>query len=221
MSTEVTSAETRRYRKRLRAEQEHRTRQAITEAAVKLHGTVGPARTTVSAVADEAGVQRATVYRHFPDEASLFQACSSHYASQHPPPDPSAWTEIRDPGERLRHALTDLYGWWEETEDMMSLVLRDEPLVESMSAPVDAGRAYLGSVRETLLRGRPQRGRRRERVSAAIGHALAFSTWQSLVREEGLRNPEAVELMAGLVETAGGASSREPRTRRAARARAR
>src|SRR3954453_8438857 len=128
MSTEVTSAETRRYRKRLRAEQDHRTREAIPGAAVKLHGTVGPARTTVSAVADEAGVQRAPVYRHFPDEASLFQACSRHYAPLHPPPDPSGWAEIRDPGERLRRALTDLYGWWEETEGMMSLVLRDAPL---------------------------------------------------------------------------------------------
>src|SRR5204863_491517 len=95
MSTEVTY-ETRRYRKRLRAEQEHRTRQAITEAAMRLHGTVGPARTTVSAVADEAGVQRATVYRHFPDEATLFEACSSHYASLHPPLAPGQPPYVRE-----------------------------------------------------------------------------------------------------------------------------
>jgi AcrR family transcriptional regulator len=202
MSTEVMSPETRRYRKRLRAEQERRTRQAITEAAVKLHGTVGPARTTVSGIADEAGVQRATVYRHFPDEASLFQACSSHYASMHPPPDPSRWAEIRDPGRRLRRALSDLYLWWEETEDMMSLVLRDAPLVEGMSAPVEAGRAYLDEVRRTLLRGRPERGKARRRASAAIGHAIAFPTWRSLAREQGVGNAEAVDLMAGMVDRA-------------------
>jgi AcrR family transcriptional regulator len=202
MSAEVTSPETRRYRKRLRAEQERRTRQAITEAAMRLHGTVGPARTTVSGIAEEAGVQRATVYRHFPDEASLFQACSSHYASLHPPPDPSAWTEIHDPGERLRRALADLYRWWEETEDMMSLVLRDAPLVEGLSAPVEAGRAYLEEVRLILLRGRSERGKSRRRASAAIAHAIAFSTWQSLVRAEGLTNAEAVDLMAGMVERA-------------------
>jgi len=207
MSTEVTSPETRRYRKRLRAEQELRTRQAITDAAVRLHGTVGPARTTVSAVADEAGVQRATVYRHFPDEASLFQACSSHYASMHPPPDPSRWAEVRDPGQRLRRALSDLYRWWEETEDMMSLVLRDAPLVEGMSAPIEAGRAYLDGVRRTLLRGRPERGKARRRVSAAIGHAVAFATWRSLVREQGVTNAEAVELMAGMVERVSGGKS--------------
>jgi AcrR family transcriptional regulator len=202
MSAEVTSPETRRYRKRLRAEQERRTRQAITEAAMRLHGKVGPARTTVSGIAEEAGVQRATVYRHFPDEASLFQACSSHYASLHPPPDPSAWTEIHDPGERLRRALADLYRWWEETEDMMSLVLRDAPLVEGLSAPVEAGRAYLEEVRLILLRGRSERGKSRRRASAAIAHAIAFSTWQSLVRAEGLTNAEAVDLMAGMVERA-------------------
>src|SRR5215204_3770546 len=192
MSTEVTSPETRRYRKRLRAEQELRTRQAITDAAVRLHGTVGPARTTVSAVADE---------------ASLFQACSSHYASMHPPPDPSRWAEVRDPGQRLRRALSDLYRWWEETEDMMSLVLRDAPLVEGMSAPIEAGRAYLDGVRRTLLRGRPERGKARRRVSAAIGHAVAFATWRSLVREQGVTNAEAVELMAGMVERVSGGKS--------------
>ncbi|TMK72271.1 MAG: TetR/AcrR family transcriptional regulator [Actinobacteria bacterium] len=199
MSTEVTY-ETRRYRKRLRAEQEHRTRQAITEAAMRLHGTVGPARTTVSAVADEAGVQRATVYRHFPDEATLFEACSSHYASLHPPPDLSVWAEIRDPGARLRRALSDLYGWWEETEDMMSRVFRDAPLVESMAGPVAAGRAYLDEVRRILMRGRPERGKARKRVSAAIGHAIAFSSWQSLVRDQGLAVAAAVELMAEMVD---------------------
>jgi AcrR family transcriptional regulator len=202
MSTELSTRETRRYRKRLRAEQERRTRQAITEAAMKLHGTVGPARTTVSAVADKAGVQRATVYRHFPDEASLFEACSSHYASLHPPPDLSAWAEIRDPGERLRRGLSDLYRWWEETEDMMSLVLRDAPVVDGIAAPVEAGRAYLEGVRRTLLRGRPERGKARRRASAAIAHAIAFSTWQSLVSEQGLTISEAVDLMAGLVEAA-------------------
>src|SRR5919204_3974234 len=109
MSTEPKTAATRRYRKRLRAEHEQQTRQAITEAAVKLHGTVGPARTTVTAIAEEAGVQRATVYRHFPDEETLFAACSGHYMATHPPPDPSRWVEIADPADRLREALTDVY----------------------------------------------------------------------------------------------------------------
>ncbi len=208
MSAKATSRRTRPYRKRLRAEQEQRTRQAITEAAVRLHGTVGPARTTVSAVAEEAGVQRATVYRHFPDEASLFRACSSHYAALHPPPDLASWAAILEPGARLRRGLGDIYRWWEETEDMMSLVLRDAPLVEGMTAAVEEGRAYLEEARRVLMRGRPERGSARRRAAAAIGHALEFGTWRSLVREQGLATAEAVELMAALVERAprGGAS---------------
>ena len=202
MSTEAATAETRRYRKRLRAEQEQQTRQAITEAAVKLHGTLGPARTTVSAIAEEAGVQRATVYRHFPDEPSLFQACSGHYMAMHPPPDPARWMEIADPAERLREALADVYGWWDETEDMMSRVIRDAPLVESLSVQTRARLAFFDQMAGILMRGRGLRGKRRARVQAAIRHALALSTWQSLVRDQALTNEDAVELMAGMVERA-------------------
>jgi AcrR family transcriptional regulator len=203
MSSEATRLETRRYRKRLRAEQELETRKAITEAAVKLHGSVGPARTTVSAVANEAGVQRATVYRHFPDEESLFAACSGHYISMHPPPDPSRWEAIADPAERLREALMDVYAWWEETEDMMSRVIRDAPLVDSLAAQTQARLAFFDRIVAVLMRGRGLRGKRRARGEAAIGHALAFPTWQSLVRERGLTNEDAVEVMTGMVERAG------------------
>ena len=202
MSTEATKAETRRYRKRLRAEQELQTRQAITEAAVKLHGTVGPAHTTVSGIAEEAGVQRATVYRHFPDEESLFEACSGHYMSLHPPPDPSRWAEIADPADRLRETLLDVYRWWDETEEMMSRVIRDAPLVETLSAQTRARLAFFDQIPAILMRGGGLRGKRRARVEAAIGHALALATWQSLVRAQGLTNPDAVDLMSGMVERA-------------------
>jgi AcrR family transcriptional regulator len=202
MSTEAKTAEPRRYRKRRRAEHEQRTRQAITEAAVKLHGTVGPARTTVSAIAEEAGVQRATVYRHFPNDQALFAACSGHYMAMHPPPDPARWADVADPADRLREALTAVYRWWDETEDMMSRVIRDAPLVEDMAEQTRALVAFFDLIAETLMRGRGLRGRRRARVAAAIHHALALSTWQSLVREGGLANEEAVELMVGMVERA-------------------
>src|SRR5918997_961695 len=103
------SSEPRKYTKRRRAEQEDQTRQRITEAAVALHGSVGPARTTISAIANEAGVQRATVYRYFPDEETLLAACSGHFAAMNPSPDPAPWKDIRDPGVRLRRALSELY----------------------------------------------------------------------------------------------------------------
>jgi AcrR family transcriptional regulator len=193
----------RKYRKRRRAEQEQRTRERITEAAVKLHGTIGPARTTVSGVAREAGVQRGTVYRHFPDEASLFAACSAHYWAANPPPDPGEWSSISEPVERLRHALGELYAFYRRTEEMLEKTGRDAPLVAGMATPVAAFRAYLEAVADAIVPGRPERGRARGRVRGAVGHAISFSTWQSLVRQQGLEDAEAVALMAALVEAAG------------------
>ena len=196
------SKQTRRYRKSARAEQEGQTRERITRAAVKLHGTVGPARTTVSGVAREAGVQRATVYRHFPTEESLFEACTAHYYAAHPQPDVAGWSAIPDPDARLRFALAELYAWFAETEQMLERVSRDRGRVPAMRHAAAAFLAYFEEARATLLRGRPERGRRRERASAAIGHALAFPTWQSLVSVQGLPANEAVEMMVAMTRAA-------------------
>jgi AcrR family transcriptional regulator len=195
----------RTYRKRWRAEQERRTRERITEAAVRLHGTLGPARTTVSGVAREAGVQRATVYRHFPDEASLFAACTAHYWATNPMPDPGAWSSIADPEARLRHALGEMYAFFRRTEGMLEKTSRDAPMVEAMARPVAEFRDYLNAAAAAIIAGRPERGEARRRVKAAVGHAVAFPTWQSLVRQQALEDTEAVAVMAALVESAGGA----------------
>jgi len=197
------SNERRKYTKRRRAESEQETRLRITEAAVALHGSVGPARTTISAIADKAGVQRATVYRHFPDEKSLFAACSGHYAALNPPPDLTAWSDEEDAGTRLRRALTEMYAWYGRTEPMLENVLRDAPRVPAMAEPVSLRLAYLGMAIDALLTGRRERGHARRRVKAALTHALSFPTWQSLVRDNGLADDEAVTLMAGMVEAAG------------------
>jgi AcrR family transcriptional regulator len=205
MSGELKNATARRYRKRLRAEQERQTRERITAAAVKLHGSVGPARTTISGVAREAGVQRATVYRHFPDEASLFAACSAHYWATNPMPDPGSWSEISSPDARLRQALAEMYAFFRRNEEMLEKTSRDAPLVEAMARPAAAFGAYLVAVVEAMLAGRPERGQARRRVAAAVGHAISFPTWQSLVRRQGLDDAEAVAVMVALVQSAGGA----------------
>lgn len=202
MSVESKQAPKRRYRKRRRAELEDETRRRITEAAVELHGSVGPARTTISGVAERAGVQRATVYRHFKDEEALFGACSAHWLAKNPLPDLASWERIDDPGERLHAALGQVYDWYESGEEMVKNVTRDAPLVPAMRAPVEGMAAWLEVAVATLLRGRPERGRRRQRIEAAIGHSLSFTTWRSLVREQGLSATEAVAMMSGLIETA-------------------
>jgi AcrR family transcriptional regulator len=193
------SSEIRTYRKRQRAESEAQTRLRITESAVHLHGTVGPARTTMSAVAERAGVQRSTLYRHFPDEAALFEACSAHWVAANPRPDLVAWAAISDPDERLRAALTELYGYYERAAPMLENLLRDEHVVDVLRERFQGFHWYLDAVADTLMAGRGLRGSARRRARAAIGHAVAFSTWRSLVREQGLPQAEAVELASGFV----------------------
>jgi len=202
MSSEKTTATKRPYRKRRRAELEDETRLRITKAAVDLHGTLGPAKTTISAVAERAGVQRATVYRHFPGEEALFGACSMHWLGQHPLPDLAEWTAVADPEDRLRLALSSLYAWYESGEEMLEKTTRDASLVPAMRVPVELRRAWLAEAAATIVRGRPERGARRRRVEAAVGHAISFATWRSLVREQDLSGPDAVELMHGLVALA-------------------
>jgi AcrR family transcriptional regulator len=195
----------RRYRKNVRAQREEATRRRITEATVELHREVGPANTTISAVAERAGVQRLTVYRHFPTEAELFGACSSHWRESHPVPDPRPWSAIADPEERLRAALGALYSWYRGDEEMIAKVGRDAPGIPALAAIVSDGLpVYLGAVRELLMRGWGTRGRRRELLAAAIGHALDFETWRSLERRQRLAPDAAVELMVRAVRAAAG-----------------
>jgi AcrR family transcriptional regulator len=195
--------EKRQYRMKRRAEQEAQTRLRITESAVDLHGTLGPAHTSVSAVADRAGVRRSTVYRHFPDERALFSACSAHWAASNPPPDVGRWDSIADPDERLALALAELYAYYRRTEGMLERLLRDAPTVPIVDELLANFRALLSEGTGLLMRGRGLRGASRERTRAAVGHALAFSTWQDLTGTQGLDDTQAAELSSRLVAAAG------------------
>jgi AcrR family transcriptional regulator len=200
--------EKRKYRKRARAEHEAETRRRITESAVELHGTVGPSRTSISAVAERAGVRRSTVYRHFPDEEALFAACSSHWAAANPFPDLGAWAELPDPDARLAVALGELYAYYRRADSMLENLLRDEATVPTVRRLFRVYHDYLAAARDTLAAGRGLRGARRRATLAAIGHALSFATWRSLARDQGLDDAAAAELMGRLVTAAA-----EPRER--------
>ncbi len=187
------------YRMRKRAELEQRTRLRITESAVELHQTLGPSRTSISAVAQNAGVRRSTVYRHFPDELALFTACSSHWLAANPLPDIGRWAAIGDPDGRLRRALEEQYAYYRHTEPMMDKITRDAATMPIVARMMKGYRDYLTAARDAIMGGRPERGRARRRVQAAIGHALAFPTWRSLAREQGLDDRAAADLMCRLV----------------------
>jgi AcrR family transcriptional regulator len=192
----------RKYEQRKRAEQQDETRARIVRAAVELHGLLGPARTTVSAVAERAGVQRNTLYRHFPDDRSLVQACSALFGGENPLPDPAEWTETTDPLERARRALGELYAFWQQHEQLVGNVLRDaetDELIRETSA--ESWGVALAEIRDTIAAAWP-RGRQRKRVVAAAALAIDFRTWQSLVRHSGLSSQAAAQLMAEMIRAA-------------------
>jgi AcrR family transcriptional regulator len=192
--------ERRKYELKKRAEGLEDTRRRITEATVELHRTVGPARTQISEIARRAGVQRMTVYNHFPDETSLLGACSSHWRSLHPSPDPARWLEIDDPGERLRVGLRELYAWYRETEPMTANVLRDAAIVPALGPIVERGLGgYLDRACRILTEAASASGRQRKRVAAATRAAVDFHVWRALAP---LGDADAAELTAGMVESA-------------------
>ena len=196
--------EKRKYELKKRAERLAETRRRITEATVELHRTVGPAATQINEVARRAGVQRMTVYNHFPDEASLLAACSAHWRALHPSPDLAAWRAVEDPGVRLRRGLRELYAWYRETEPMTANVLRDAQTLPALRPIIEGGLLrYLDLARQVLTEPIKARGRRRQRVDAAASAAVDLHTWRALAP---LGDTEAAELAAGLVELAAGTS---------------
>jgi AcrR family transcriptional regulator len=189
---------TRTYTLRRRAERQAATRQRIVEAAVELHGSIGPARTTVSMVAERAGVQRHTFYAHFPDERSLMMACSGLTLERDPPPEAGPWRTIEDRLLRLAVGLDALYGWFERNADLMACVLRDgehhaltrEIIELRYGPPMAACREVLG---EGL--GREER--------AVLELALSYFTWRTLARDGGLDRNAAAASMVRAIASAG------------------
>jgi len=188
---------TRTYTLKRRAEQQAETRRRIVEAAVDLHGTVGPARTTVSMIAEKAGVQRHTFYAHFPDERSLLTACSGLSLERNPLPDAAPWRGIEDRRERLHTGLDEIYGWYQRNAALAACVLRDaeiDPLVKEISM-MRYG-PHFHAYHEVL-------GAKLNAAQRALLHlALSFGTWRTLVRESGLTQAAAVEAMVRAIDGA-------------------
>ena len=185
----------RKYELKERARRQARTRHRIVEAAVELHTSLGPARTTISGIAERAGVERHTVYAHFPDELTLFRACSDHWTGRHPLPDIAPLAEIESPARRLRRALAEMYAWYESVEADLALFVRDASVVPPEIT--GARLSHLVTMADAVSLGWP----RRKSVRAAIGHALEFETWRSLVRRQGLSRTQAVDAMTRLVSS--------------------
>jgi len=184
----------RKYTLRKRAEKQEETRARIVEAAIHLHEQVGPASTTISAIAERAGVERLTVYRHFPDDVAIFAACSSTYMERNPLPGIELWQDHADPVERTQVALTATYRYYRSTSRMWARVIADQDSVPALAPVMREVQAALTERRDDLVRAWNPTPTKILAFESVLGHALQFSTWQSM-QEPGLDD----ESMAGLV----------------------
>jgi AcrR family transcriptional regulator len=194
---------TRTYTLKRRAEQQTETRQRIVDATVDLHSSVGPANTTISMIAERAGVQRHTVYAHFPDERSLFMACSGEVYERDPMPDARPWRAIGNSGERLRTGLTAIYGWYQRNAAVAGCVLRDAEY-HALTREISALR--MGPFAETYREVLGAKLNANQRALLAL--ALSFFTWRTLTRDGGLKLGAAVDAMVEAIESAGEEASR-------------
>ncbi|QDH68764.1 TetR/AcrR family transcriptional regulator [Marilutibacter alkalisoli] len=182
----------RSYAKRKRQESQDETRQRIVEASMHLHEEIGPRATTISAIAQRAGVTRLTVYRHFPDETAVFQACTSHWLSLNPPPAPSAWAGVTDPYQRADAAIAAFHRYYASTTAMWMAAHRDVADVPALQGPMAEFSALVDEIADDLFRQFKVR-RHRVQLQATLRHVLAFTTWASLQRL-GLDDPGKTKL---------------------------
>lgn len=184
----------RKYTKTLRAENQEQTRERIVEAAMLLHETVGPAHTSIKAVAEQAGVQRLTVYRHFPDDISLFQACTSHWLELNPPPQPEIWSATADPLQAIRLALQNFYRYYRQTQAMWRASYRDVDHVVALQLPLQEFENYLDQTQEALTGNWKITKKKRDLLKKTLRHGLRFGTWDSL-QSENLSDTQMTELV--------------------------
>ena len=197
MSIEKTA--TRKYNMKRRAENQAETRQRIVEAAFDLHGILGPSRTTISKVAERAGVQRQTLYAHFPDERSLFLACSAHHLTIDTPPDPASWSDVVQLKDRLERALGEIYSWYERNAHVTGAVLRDAEIDDTLREVVQMRLAPIFEAWSASL----SDGTKDPQATALLTLALSFYTWRTMALDAGLDSAAAAKVMASAVINAG------------------
>ena len=199
----IETTKTRRYELKERARRQEETRRRITEATVALHEELGPAATPIAEIARRAGVQRLTVYKHFPDEPSLLAACSAHWNASHPRPDPEGWRSTEEPHARTRTALRELYAYYSANERMLGHVVRDAQAMPALRDVVERRVGpWLAHAADVLMSPWKARGKRRDRLAAQLDLVLGFQGWQLLTRRTGGDSPGAADLAAELVRSA-------------------
>lgn len=189
----------RKYTKTRRAEQQEETRDKIVEAAMALHEELGPRATSISAIAERAGVQRLTVYRHFEDDVAIFQACSSRWFELNPPPGPSLWQELAPAAQRTEEALVNIYTYYSNSAAMLNRVYSDEADVPALQEVMQGFRLYLEGISNDLLKAWQPESKKRKDIKTLINHAVQFSTWKSFSQEQ-MKERKIAELMTKCID---------------------
>ncbi len=190
----------RKYRKTRRAEQEEQTRDKIVSAAMALHEEIGPRATSISAIAERAGVQRLTVYRHFKDDVAIFQACSSRWFELNPPPNPSSWQELAPAVQQTKEALRNIYNYYAANARMLNRVYSDAADVPALQEVMDGFRTYLNQIGNDLLKAWQPETKKSKDVKVLINHALRFSTWESFSQEK-IKEKRIAEVMTKCIDS--------------------
>jgi AcrR family transcriptional regulator len=205
----ASSRSKRPYVLKARGDQVAATRARIIDATVALHEEVGPRRTSIKAIAERAGVERLTVYRHFPDERAVLAACSACWAGRHPPPDPAGWQAETDPAARTQGALTALYRYFEDNRGMLAQVHRDLAELPALAEVTAPFLAYLAQVADDLAAAWNAPAPAAAPVSAVLRHLVRFETW-ALLHGAGWSNPQAVSLLLAWVEAVSSGRASRP-----------
>jgi len=188
-----------KYELKRRAERQEETRRRIVEATVELHSTIGVMQTTISEIAERAGVQRRTVYNHFPDERALFSACMGHHWAANPWPDPAPWEEIADPEARLRRALGEVYAYYGRHERLLANFAADAHVKPTVREVAEPYYRHWERMRDVLAAAWEGRDGQRRVLNAALDLALDFQSWRTMARRQDLTDEQAVELMTTMV----------------------
>jgi AcrR family transcriptional regulator len=103
----------RRYRLDRRAETAEQTRRRIVEATHALHAERGIYATSMTQIAQRAGVSVGTVYHHFPTYQDAVFACSQRAAEMFPFPSADIFVGLSTLENRVRRLVRESFGFYE------------------------------------------------------------------------------------------------------------
>src|SRR5262245_224787 len=183
----------RRYRLDRRAEIAEETRRRIVKATYELHGEQGIHATTMTHIAERAGVSVGTVYHHFPTYQDAVFACSQHADATNPFPTADIFAGLTTMEERVRRLVREIFGFYERLP-AYERIRSERWGMPPIAAHVERAESHrLALVREAL---RPFKVK--PRLIGACAALLDIAVYGALTRQ-GVTPGKAAEDIAGFI----------------------